>query len=381
MNEVKYAEYVNRLFAKSAKRGIPLSGTFELTARCNLRCRMCYIHREENDSEIKTDEFSSEEWLNIAKEAQQCGMLFLLLTGGEPFIRPDFEEIYRRCRELGIIVSINTNGTMLGEKQVELLRKLPPQRVNITLYGASEATYEKLCRSGSAFERAYRAVAMLTEAGVPVKINYSVTPYNIGDLDAVERFANEHNLPLQAATYMFPPVRADENSEISPCKIGECETCERFTPEESAAARWAHELRTLDPAIIEKRAEAVALNTDIPPTETECGDIPTERIRCRAGAAAFWITYNGQLRPCGMMCEPSASLKERGFSAAWNDIRAMRENIMVPAKCTACRFRNICEACPAVCFAENERFDAEPTFMCKKMDAYTRLAAEYHKRR
>lgn len=253
--------------------------------------------------------------------------------------------------------------------------------MNITLYGASEATYEKLCRSGSAFERAYRAVAMLTEAGVPVKINYSVTPYNIGDLDAVERFANERNLPLQAATYMFPPVRADENSKISPCKIGECETCERFTPEESAAARWAHELRTLDPAIIEKRAEAVALNTDIPPAETECGDIPTERIRCRAGAAAFWITYNGQLRPCGMMCEPSASLKERGFSAAWNDIRAMRENIMVPAKCTACRFRNICEACPAVCFAENGRFDAEPTFMCKKMDAYTRLAAEYHKRR
>ena len=91
---MKYAEYVNRLFAKSAKRGIPLSGTFELTARCNLRCRMCYIHREENDGEIKTDEFSSEEWLNIAKEAQQCGMLFLLLTGGEPFIRPDFEEIY-----------------------------------------------------------------------------------------------------------------------------------------------------------------------------------------------------------------------------------------------------------------------------------------------
>ena len=99
--------------------------------------------------------------------------------------------------------------------------------MNITLYGASEATYEKLCRSGSAFERAYRAVAMLTEAGVPVKINYSVTPYNIGDLDAVERFANEHNLPLQAATYMFPPVRADENSQILPCEIGECETCER----------------------------------------------------------------------------------------------------------------------------------------------------------
>ena len=125
---------------------------------------------------------------------------------------------------------------------------------------------------------------------------------------------------------MFPPVRADENSEISPCKIGECETCERFTPEESAAARWAHELRTLDPAIIEKRAEAVALNTDIPSAETECGDIPTERIRCRAGAAAFWITYNGQLRPCGMMREPSASLKERGFSGQCAKTSWFRQN-------------------------------------------------------
>lgn len=327
MNEVKYAEYVNRLFAKSAKRGIPLSGTFELTARCNLRCRMCYIHREENDGEIKTEEFSSEEWLNIAKEAQQCGMLFLLLTGGEPFIRPDFEEIYRRCRELGIIVSINTNGTMLGEKQVELLRKLPPQRVNITLYGASEATYEKLCRSGSAFERAYRAVAMLTEAGVPVKINYSATPYNIGDLDAVERFANEHNLPLQAATYMFPPVRADENSEIFPCKIGECETCERFTPEESAAARWAHELRTLDPAIIEKRAEAVALNTDIPPHGTTFGQCAkTSWFRQNAPLAVFAISV--KLVPPFVLPKTDDSMQNRPLCAKkWTHIHGLQQNI------------------------------------------------------
>lgn len=377
---MKYAEYVNRLYAKSAKNGIPLSGTFELTARCNLRCRMCYIHREENDAAIKTDELSCEEWLSIAQQAQKSGMLFLLLTGGEPLIRPDFEEIYRRCRELGIIVSINTNGTLLGEKQVELFKKFPPQRVNITLYGASEATYARLCRSADAYSKAYRAVEMLAEAGLPVKINYSATPYNIGDLDAVTRFADERGIPLQAATYMFPPVRADENGETL-CGSGECSECERFTPEQSAAARWAHELRTLDPAVIEKRAEAIALNLDVPYVETECGDIPTERIRCRAGAAAFWITYNGRLRPCGMMCEPSVSLSEHGFSAAWNEIRTLRDSITVPAKCTACRFRNVCEACPAVCFAENGRFDAEPVYMCKKMDAYMRIAAEYHKKR
>ena len=366
---MKYTEYINRLFMKAAAAGIPLSGTFELTARCNLRCRMCYIHRSESDPAVRAEELTASEWMKIAEAARERGMLLLLLTGGEPFIRPDFPEIYKACRGMGFIVSINSNGTLIGEKAVKFLADNPPQRVNLTLYGASAETYERLCLDATAYERAYRAVKLLRDAKIPVKLNFSATPENVNDLAAVSAFAKENELPLQVATYMFPPVRAEENSD--------CAACARLTPEESAKARFLRELDSLPREEFFRRAMALARNMDIPVDETECQDMPTERIRCRAGAASFWLTYNGQIRPCGMMRTPSFGLED-GFGAAWDRIRAERERIMIPAKCTACHERPICEACPAVCAAETGRFDEIPGYMCEKTRIYAGLAAKWY---
>lgn len=367
---MKYIEYINRLFYKSGKQGIPLSGTFELTSRCNLRCRMCYIHRQENDAAVQQRELSADQWLSLAQDAKQRGMLLLLLTGGEPFLRPDFEQIYRGCHSMGLVLSINSNGTMIDDKAVDLLTRVPPQRVNITLYGASEDTYTRLCLNTAAYHSAYRAVEALTAAGIPVKLNYSVTPYNISDLPAVSSYASEHGLPLQAATYMFPPVRAAELSDCNP------ET--QLSPEQSAQARWEHELHTLPHDVLYRRAEAIVHNRDIAPIPTECQDMPTEQIRCRAGLASFWVTFDGQLRPCGMMQTPSVSLAEHSFSDAWDGIRAARQNILIPAACTACRYQTICEACPAVCYAESRSFTQKPSYLCRKMDAYVALTSAWY---
>lgn len=370
MCALNYIKYINRLFYKSGQQGIPLSGTFELTSRCNLRCRMCYIHRQENDAAVQQRELSAEQWLALAQDAKQHGMLLLLLTGGEPFLRLDFERIYRGCHDMGLVVSINSNGTMIDADAVDLLTHVPPQRVNITLYGSSEETYERLCLSAQAYHNAYRAVEALTAANIPVKLNYSVTPYNADDLPAVSAYATERGLPLQAATYMFPPVRAEE--------LSDCSAEARLSPEQSALARWTHECNTLSPEVLHHRAQAIVRNTEIPPMQTECQDLPTEQIRCRAGLASFWVTFDGQLRPCGMMQTPSFALAEHSFAQAWKAIRKARQSILVPAACTACRFQGICEACPAVCYAENGQFTEKPSYMCRKMDAYVALASAWY---
>ena len=142
---MKYQQFIDYLFYKSRKSGAPMSGTFELTSRCNLDCRMCYIHKRANDQTAIQGELSASDWINYAKEAQKSGMLLLLLTGGEPLLRPDFREIYIACINLGILISINTNGTMIDESMVEFFKKNPPLRVNLTLYGASPETYQRLC--------------------------------------------------------------------------------------------------------------------------------------------------------------------------------------------------------------------------------------------
>lgn len=363
-----YSQWIDHLFAKSTLRGVPLSGTFELTARCNLNCRMCYIHKRQNDAAVMERERTTAEWLALARQAQERQMLLLLLTGGEPLLRPDFREIYTGCRKLGLLLSVNTNATLLDEDMVAFLRKDPPIRVNITLYGASPETYGTLCGDPSGYERAYAAVLALKEAGIRIKLNYSATPWNVHDLPAVYEFARQNELLIQTASYMFPPVRACEN--------GPCAASERLTPQEAGQIRWEYERFRFDEQTLRQRTERMLSGLAVL-EPGECQELPTERIRCRAGATTFWVTYDGQMRPCGMMERPSIDVMKHSFDAAWAYIRAEREKIMLPAKCTACKWKEICEFCPAVTYAETGKFEQAPEYVCAKTAAFLEAGTQW----
>ena len=360
-----YQIYSDYLFAKAGGQGIPLSGTFELTARCNLDCRMCYIHKRANDAMARAGERTATQWLDLAKACQEAGTLLLLLTGGEPFLRPDFREIYTGCRRLGLMVSINSNGTLIDEETVHFLAADPPARINITLYGASPETYGALCGDPSAYERVVGAILGLQAAGVLVKLNFSVTPYNHQDLEAAYRFASGHGLRIQVATYMFPPVRA--------CEHG-CFQADRMTPEESAAMQLRYDELRFSPEDLRRRFGELLAGNQVPDPDRECQELPTERIRCRAGSSTFWVTWDGRMRPCGMMTEPSESLAEQSFQSAWKKIRAAREEIMVPPACSGCSMRSACDQCSAVCYAETGAFTGVPSYMCARTRAYLEQA-------
>lgn len=366
--EYSYSQWIDHLFYKSTLAGVPLSGTFELTARCNLDCKMCYIHKRENDRTVMEQELSTGEWLSLAQQAQKRQMLLLLLTGGEPLLRKDFREIYTGCRKLGLLVSINTNGTLIDEDMVEFFRKDPPIRMNITLYGASRETYKSLCGDEYAYDRAYGAVLALKKAGIRMKINYSATPWNAHDLPEMYRFAKEHDLTLQTASYMFPPVRA--------CELGACQTQKRLTPEESAKIRWEYEQFRFPEEALAQRTESMLAGLRVKDA-LECQELPTERIRCRAGSTTFWVTYDGQMRPCGMLEKPTIKMTGNDFDEAWAYTRKERENIMLPAKCTACKWKEICEFCPAVTYAETGHFEEAPEYICKKTEAFLELGANW----
>lgn len=360
-----YQLYSDYLFAKAGSRGIPLSGTFELTARCNLDCKMCYIHKRINDRAALNREWTAEQWLDLAGECQRAGTLHMLLTGGEPLLRPDFREIYTGCRRLGLMVSVNSNATLIDRDMVDFFAADPPSRINITLYGASPETYAALCGDPSAYHRAVWAIRALKAAGVLVKLNFSVTPYNAHDGEKVYAFAREEGLVVQSASYMFPPVRA--------CEQG-CFAADRMTPQEAARAQLVYDRFRFTPDELRRRWEQQLAGIRVPDPDSECQELPTRRIRCRAGSSTFWITWDGQMRPCGMMTVPSAPVCARTFSEAWEEIRRAREDILVPAKCSACEVSHACDQCAALCFAETGEFTGVPTYMCEKTRAYLDLA-------
>lgn len=356
-----YEIYNEYLFYKAGQMGIPYAGCFELTSRCNLDCKMCYIHKRANDREAIKKEWEAEKWIDLAKECEKKGMLNLLLTGGEPLIRKDFFEIYESCKKLGMMVSINSNATCIDQSVINYFKNSAPTRINITLYGASAKTYEALCGDGSAYEKVVKSVLALKKLGVLVKLNYSVTPYNIQEMAAVYQFAKENSLPIQCATYMFPPMRA---CELSNCSV------ERLTAEQSAKAQIEYDRLRLDEQELRERWTKQLQGIDVKDPDKECQEIPNERLRCRAGSSTFWVTWDGKMRPCGMMTKPSVDLNNISFSEAWDKIKKETKEIYIPKQCNECDIKNVCDQCAAICYAETGDFTNVPNYMCERTKAY-----------
>ena len=177
---------VRYLHAKAAENGSCASVTFEITSRCNFRCRMCYVHSEDCNKHAE-EELSLEQWTGIADEASEAGVMFVLITGGEPLIRPDFADIYTMLIKKGFVVSINSNLSLVTDEHIELFKKYPPNRINASLYGISDETYTALC-GVPAYTKVAGVIEKLREIGVPVKINSSVTPFNCGDFGGILSF-------------------------------------------------------------------------------------------------------------------------------------------------------------------------------------------------
>lgn len=349
------------LHAKAAGNHIPLNGTFELTPVCNMDCRMCYVRLSKQQQEAIHPLYTASEWLALGEEAKKRGMLYLLLTGGEPFSRPDFREILSGLHKMGFIISINSNGTLINQEVVEWLKETPPTRINLTLYGASDETYADLCRNPKGFTQITNAIHLLKDAGITVKLNCSLTPYNAHDLEAIIAFAKKERLIIQATSYMFPPLRRDSS------QIGRND---RFTPEEAAcySAKIESLLNGKDDYLNRMKTKDLSLPVD---SNEDCMDTTGEGIRCRAGKCSFWVTWDGKFLPCGMLPSENASnVFDIGFDEAWKRASSFALSIRLPARCSNCSLKAQCKACAAMVFTETGKFNAVPEYRCRMAHEY-----------
>ena len=375
LKEVRYeAPLTQYLFTKASQKKIPLSGTFELSPVCNFSCRMCYVRMTPSQVAAQSrPAMTLERWLSLAEQARASGMLYLLLTGGEPFLWPDFWPLYERLSEMGFLISINTNGSLIDEDAVARLRARPPTRLNITLYGASDKTYRSLCRADGVFTRVDRAITGLREAGLMVKLNCSLTPQNAGDLEAMVRYAERRGLILEVNTYMFPPLRRD------PSQVGRNE---RFTPEEAARYHMERYRLMYGEETYDQYLHSVLRGIADPPGLDEaCVDPVDGKIRCRAGKAAFWVTWDGWLTPCGMMTEPKVDLTGQPFDRAWQILTEESEQMRLSGVCGQCPDQDLCHSCAAMAQAETGSPGGIPLYLCRMVEAMKTLARQELDRR
>lgn len=352
-------EYV---FRKGAMKHAPVSGTFELTPRCNLNCKMCYIHMTEKEQRQAGKELTTEEWLELGRQAVDQGMIYLLLTGGEPLIRPDFCEIYTEMVRMGVVVSVNTNGILINDEILKCFCQCRPEAVNITLYGMSEETYGTVCGNTNGFEKAINGIHMLKKAGIRVCLNTTFVRYNQKDMDAIIDFAKEEKLPVRMAAYLFPPVRNGHEDNKDGIYLDPCE---------QGIAGAYFDSRTMELEKLQKRQkyikESIAKNEAL---AFETDEMICKASSCMAGRGAFWISWNGCMYPCGMLPCYSVDLKETDFGSAWQQMGELAKGILLPPECTTCKYKGICPSCAAVSWSVNGASTRVSKNLCRRTEAY-----------
>lgn len=356
------------LFSKASKKLVPLYGSFELSPICNFNCKMCYVHMSQEDVRKSGKKMMSyDDWISLAKQAKKEGMLYLLLTGGEPFLYPRFRELFEELSEMGFIVSINSNGSLIDDDVIKWLKKKAPSRINITLYGASNETYQRLTGDAHGFDKVSQAIKKLQDAHISIKLNCSLTPYNVQDLEKIIQFSNERNLMLEVASYMFPAIRLSNEN------IGKNS---RFTPRKTAE----YIIKTFElqhgKDQLNNFAENVLLGIN-PCYLEECDAIEADgNIRCRAGKSSFWVTWHGDILPCGMMSCPSITYDGINFNRVWKELVNKTAQIKLSGKCSICANKDICHVCAAMAYAETGDFKKTPTYLCEMVNAMHSIALD-----
>ena len=319
-------QWLSGFRARAAAERTPVSVHFELTRRCNLRCRHCYLTVAERCGERRAEELTTAAVKAALDEWAAAGVLFLTLSGGEPLLRKDFADIYRHARERGLVVTVFTNGTLVSDAIADLFRELPPRKVEISLYGATAATHDANTGIPGSHATAWTGIRRLQATGARVVLKTVLMTANQHERAALEQQATEAGCEFRHDAAIFPRI-ADASPE--PLEL-------RVTPQTAVAADLATPERR---RMWRKKIE-----------QSATGASPGERLyACSAGITAFHADPFGGLSPCLLARDFLCPADDRPFAEKWRAELGKITQIPRRGETTSFtgKWRGACTHCPA----------------------------------
>jgi radical SAM protein with 4Fe4S-binding SPASM domain len=336
-----YGPLVHELHRRAAACRQPLNGTFELTNRCNLGCRMCYVRNPAGDRGQRERELPVRAWLDLARHAEANGMVFLLLTGGEVFLRDDFFAIYEPLTRMGLMLTLFTNGTLITPAIAARLAQAPPSRTEITLYGATRATYEAVTGVPGSYAACCAGIENLVAHQIPLKLKTTITRQNVGELEAMRQMAHHWGVPFTAG-WLLSRRRDGSPSGVDDCRLTAAECVALEAADRISAAEWGATAR-----------RDVTADSDA-------------NFYCQAGKSAFVVSPAGEMNACLDLPFPGVKPLETGFAAAWEEVgRFVAAAPPAAPECRDCRERVYCPRCPAWSYLENNTFTDPVPYLCE----------------
>ena len=329
----------------------------ELTERCNNDCIHCCINLPANDRDAKAKEMTTGQVKGILTQAAALGCLQVRFTGGEPLLRPDFEELYLFARRLGMKVLIFTNGRLITPQLADLLARIPPLvTMEITVYGMHSESYDAVSRVPGSFAQFKRGVDLLLERKIPFVVKSALLPPNKNDMNEFEAWAGTIRWMDKRPSYsMFFDLRNRRDNAEKNALIASL----RLSPEDGVA------VLTREAERYRNTTEEFAQKFMGPP-----GDV---LFRCGAGCGLCIDAY-GIAQPCMGVRAPELTRNVIGtesaapladtldFFTCLKNIKATNFDYL--AHCAVCFIKGLCEQCPAKSWTECGTLDTPVEYLC-----------------
>jgi len=357
LEELKLPDF--HFWKEIKEKRILLSAEIELTERCNNNCTHCYVNLPANDQDAKKRELSFQEIREIADEAVEMGCLWWLITGGEPLLREDFTDIYLYLKKKGILTGVFTNATLITPELVRLFKKYPPRDLEITVYGVTQKTYERVTRTSGSFEAFRRGINLLQKENVSFTLKAMALRSNVDELEAIKSsyrtISKDH---FRFDPFLHLRLRPDDkrNHQIKN---------ERISPEEIVAIELADEERKN--GLLKQICEEKKIGQ-----ETADLSDDNQLFYCGAGKTSFALDPYGFFKLCSSLSHPDCvyNLRKGSLKEAWEkfvpQVRVMRtEDEQCRNRCLQCPLINLCMWCPATAYLECGKLDGHIEDFCQ----------------
>ncbi|MBR3158562.1 MAG: radical SAM protein [Atopobiaceae bacterium] len=334
---MNWDEYSVQLFNRCKQLGIPYSACFELTPFCNFSCNMCYVRLSQSQADKQGATLGIDQWINLAKQAKEMGVVNLEVTGGEATLRSDFLELYKAFAKLGFMIILRTNGYRINGKILETLTAYKPYRIAVTLYGASDSTYKAICGIEDGFSVVTKNILAMRDAGHRLSLSMTVTRDNYHEKDALRQWAAENSLAIRTFGGLMTPIRG--------------------------AKRSIDHLRVRPPEVDKSTINELV---NAPRLISDRDKYSSPFWMCRGYGAMFCISWDGRMTLCNSLPAIWSDPLETGISRAYAKLYESLEKLRRPSKCSTCNIVDNCYSCPSRLLSETESISCVNDEICSR---------------
>lgn len=319
----------------------------ELTRKCNFHCSHCFC----TNQPASPEELSFDEWVAIFEQYAKDDGLLLTITGGEPLFRKDFLKIWEYLKKRGFVLTLFSNASFIDEEFADFFAQWTPLLVSVTLYGASDKTYEKVTGCRNMFGRVLQALELLRKRGIALEVKGVFSRLNADDFEEVRKIALQYCDIFRWDMALMGAFSTSENRpkaiRLSPEKYVEMEAVDpvRFSHVKKLFREWR------PPKFAPMRKGAFACNL-------------------RSGVCMH-INSSGKMSPCVAFEYDGYDLTNGNLSEGWHEVMPnfIETYPCQPGLCQSCAVADLCGPCAAFALLEGCSVTGPVSYKCELVKA------------